>query len=113
MGGSPPVTKALREQLQDVDLETLGNSLQGLQSEVPFTSFKAANVGAVVTDDLGEAFLGEAAGLPVGPRFLADRPLQTPLHGNRTFVVRYLTVYLLISSVGRRRGHVEKCQAWD
>lgn len=94
------------QQRQRVDVRLVSDPLQALEGQVAFATLHAAQVGAVDAEQVGEGFLAETASVAVASEVLADGALEVAFHGPK-ITVRYLTVYRLMSSVGRpvsRRG---------
>jgi len=60
-----------RHQAGWLDLEGLGESLDGFQADGPPAPFDQADVGSVQTGGVGESFLRQALPRPQGPHLLA------------------------------------------
>lgn len=70
----------MTEQVEDRDAESVGDSLDRLQREVPFSALHAAQVGAVDAEDVREGLLAQAPPCSECSDSVPDRPLQLTFH---------------------------------
>jgi hypothetical protein len=73
------------EQLNRVDVDGLGDALEAPEGQVALTALKAAHVGAMYADDLGESFLGQASLHAVEPQVRTHDALEITFHSSPRF----------------------------
>jgi hypothetical protein len=95
----------LVEQGTRVNRKHARDTFEASERQVALAALEPAHVRTVDPDDIGECFLAQPAGFAISPEVAADDALKIPFH-RATVTARYLTVYILISSVvcpvGRR-----------
>lgn len=87
------------EQFDGIDRESVRDPFQRLQSDISFTTLEPTHICAVHPENRRERLLGDTSCQTIRPQIGAESPLKVALHEGERCLSRYLTVYILISSV--------------
>ena len=70
----------LSKEAERIEVQPLGDSLDGPECEVALASFEPADVRAVESDEFGESLLAEAQVLPMAPEVPSQDTLKLAIH---------------------------------